>query len=241
MGGRRVVALAVLTRFRDLRLVTPPGVFAPRSDAGVLLDAAIPRLRGDVLDLCSGSGVLALAAAPHAASVVAVDMSRMAAAAIRVNAILNRRRVEVRRGDLFAAIGSRRFDVILTNPPYVPTPPGAEARLGSPAWEGGPRGRDLLDRICTEVHAHLRPGGEVLIVHSALADFERTLELLGRTGLTTAIVAEQEGPYGSIVRSRLDYLESAGLLHDRNEPERVAVLSGIRPVVAATQAATAAG
>jgi release factor glutamine methyltransferase len=231
----------VLTPFRDLRLFTPPGVFAPRSDAGVLLDAALPRMRGDVLDLCSGSGVLALAAAPHAASVLAIDMSRMAAGTIRVNALLNRRRVEVRRGDLFAAVGSRRFDVILTNPPYVPTPPGAEARLGSPAWEGGPRGRDLLDRICADAHAHLRPGGEVLIVHSALADFDRTLELLAQSGLTAAIVAEQEGPYGSIVRSRLDYLESAGLLHDRNEPERVAVLSGIRPVVAATQAATAAG
>jgi len=126
VGGRRVVAAAVLTRFRDLRLFTPPGVFAPRSDAGVLLDAALPRLRGDVLDLCSGSGVLALAAAPHAASVLAVDMSRMAAGTIRVNSLLNRRRVEVRRGDLFAAVGSRRFDVILTNPPYVPTPPGAE-------------------------------------------------------------------------------------------------------------------
>ena len=231
----------MLSRFRDLRLVTPPGVFAPRSDAAVLLDAALPRLRGDVLDLCSGSGVLALAAVPHAASVLAVDTSRMAAGAIRLNALLNRRRVEVRRGDLFAAVGSRRFDVILTNPPYLPTPPGADARLGSPAWEGGPRGRDLLDRICTDVHAHLRPGGEVLIVHSALADLERTLELLDRSGLTTAIVAEQEGPYGSIVRSRLDYLESAGLLHDRGEPERVAVLSGIRPVTAARRAAAATG
>jgi release factor glutamine methyltransferase len=241
VGGRRVVAAPVLTRFRDLMLVTPPGVFAPRSDAGVLLDAALPRLRGDVLDLCSGSGVLALATAPHAASVLAVDMSRMAAGAIRVNALVNRRRVEVRRGDLFAAVGSRRFDVILTNPPYVPTPPGAEPRLGSPAWEGGPRGRDLLDRICTDVHAHLRPGGEVLIVHSALADFERTLDLLGQSGLTTAIVAEQEGPYGSIVRSRLEYLESAGLLHDRDEPERVAVVAGMRPVTAAPRPATVVG
>jgi len=241
VGGRRLLAATVLTRYRDLRLVTLPGVFAPRSDAGVLLDAALPRLRGDVLDLCSGSGVLALAAAPHAASVLAVDMSRMAAAAIRVNALLNRRRVEVRRGDLFAAVGSRRFDVILTNPPYVPTPPGAEARLGSPAWEGGPRGRDLLDRICADAGAHLRPGGEVLIVQSALADLERTLELLGDSGLTAAIVAEQEGPYGCIVRSRLDYLEAAGLLHDRDAPERVAVVSGLRPVAAARRTASAAG
>ena len=228
----------MLTRFRDLRLLTPPGVFAPRSDAGVLLDAALPRLRGDVLDLCSGSGVLALSAVPHAASVLAVDMSRTAVGAIRVNALLNRRRVEVRRGDLFAAVGPRRFDVILTNPPYVPTPPGAEARLGSPAWEGGPRGRDLLDRICAGAPARLRAGGEILIVQSALADIDRTLELLGQSGLTAAIAAEQEGPYGSIVRSRLDYLEAAGLLRDRDEPERVVVVSALQAATA-TRPATA--
>jgi release factor glutamine methyltransferase len=218
----------VLTRFRDLRLVAPPGVFAPRSDAGVLLDAALPRLHGDVLDLCAGSGVLALAAAPYAASVLAVDLSRRAAATIRLNALLNRRRVEVRRGDLFAAVGSRRFDVILTNPPYVPTPPGIRARDGARAWEGGPRGRDLLDRICAGAAGHLRPGGEVLIVHSQLADIERTLALLRRGGLAAEVIAEQLGPYGAIVRSRMAFLEASGLVDDPGGLERVAVICGRR-------------
>jgi len=45
--------------------------------------------------------------------------------------------------------------------------------------------------------------------------------------------SRRSGPFARAVRSRLDYLESAGLLHDRNEPERVAVLSGIRPVASA--------
>lgn len=241
MGGRGVVAAAVLTRFQDLRLLTPPGVFAPRSDAGVLLDAALPRLRGDVLDLCAGSGVLALAAASHAATVLAVDVSRVAAAAIRVNALLNRRRVEVRRGDLFAAVGSRRFDVILSNPPYVPTPPGTPAALGARAWEGGPRGRRLLDRICAGAHAHLRPGGEVLIVQSALADVERTLTLLRQGGLAADVVAEHEGPYGTIARSRMDYLEREGLVTDPQGPERVAVVRGLRAAVAGLRAVAAAG
>jgi release factor glutamine methyltransferase len=218
----------MLTRFRDLRLLTPPGVFAPRSDAGVLLDAALPRLRGDVLDLCAGSGVLALAAAPHAQSVLAVDLSRRAAATIRVNGLLNRRAVEVRRGDLFAAVGSRRFDLILTNPPYVPTPPGARSVVGSRAWEGGPRGRDLLDRICAGAAAHLRPGGEVLIVQSAVADIARTRELLRGVGLAVEVIAEQLGPYGAIARSRMDYLEASGLVSDRRAPERVAVVCGRR-------------
>jgi release factor glutamine methyltransferase len=222
----------MLTRFRDLRLVTPAGVFAPRSDAGVLLDAALPRLHGDVLDLCAGSGVLALAVAPRAASVVAVDLSRTAAATIRANALLNRRRVEVRRGDLFRAVGSRRFDVILTNPPYVPTPPGARAVLGARAWEGGPRGRDLLDRICAGAAAHLRPGGEVLIVQSALADVDRTLALLRQGDLAADVIAEQHGPYGAIALSRMDYLQREGLVANRSEPERVVVIRGLRKAAA---------
>ncbi len=218
----------MLTRFRDLRLLTPPGVFAPRSDAGVLLDAALPRLHGDVLDLCAGSGVLALAAAPYAGSVLAVDLSRRAAATIRANGLLNRRAVEVRRGDLFAAVGSRRFDVILTNPPYVPTPPEARSEGGARAWEGGPRGRDLLDRICAGAAERLRPGGEILIVQSALADIARTLELLRGDGLAADVIAEQRGPYGTIARSRMDYLEASGLVADRSAPERVAVVCGRR-------------
>jgi release factor glutamine methyltransferase len=229
----------MLTRFRDLRLITPPGVFAPRSDAGVLLDAALPRLHGDVLDLCSGSGVLALSAAPRAASVLAVDLSRTAAATIRANALLNRRRVEVRRGDLFAAVGSRRFDVILTNPPYVPTPPGAQSVLGSRAWEGGPRGRDLLDRICAGAAAHLRPGGELLIVQSALADVDGTIALLQRDGLAADVVAEQRGPYGAIALARMEYLEREGLVADPAEPERVVVVRGLRAMAGARTGAAA--
>lgn len=229
MGGRGVVAASVLTRFRDLRLLTPPGVFAPHSDAGVLLDAALPRLRGEVLDLCSGSGVLALSAAPHAAAVVAVDISRTAVVAIRASALLNRRRVEVRRGDLFGPVRGRRFDVILVNPPYVPTPPGARAALGARAWEGGRLGRDVLDRICAEAPAHLRPDGELLLVQSELADSGRTVSLLDRRGLAADVVADHEGPYGAIARSRLEYLERQGLMADPAAPERVVVIRGRAP------------
>jgi release factor glutamine methyltransferase len=227
LGGPTVSPVFVLTRFGDLRLLTPPGVFRPRSDARLLLDAALPRVQGEVLDLCAGSGVLALASAPHAAAVVAVDISRTAVAAIRVSALLNRRRVEVRRGDLFRPIGRRRFDVILVNPPYVPTPPGA-AGLGARAWDGGPHGRDVLDRICDEAPSHLRPGGAVLIVQSALANIHRTLALLRRHGIAASTIAEHEGPYGEIAQSRLAYLQARGLVATKDELERLVVICGQR-------------
>src|SRR3954468_17982802 len=94
----------MLTTFRDLRLLTPRSVFAPRSDAGMLLDAAAGHVHGDVLDLCCGSGVIGLSVAPAAKHVTAVDASRVAVAATRLNALVNRRRVRALRGDLFGPV-----------------------------------------------------------------------------------------------------------------------------------------
>ena len=62
-----------ITRFGELWLLTPPGVFVPRSDAGMLLEAAAGHVRGRVLDVCTGSGVLALSVQPKAGEVTAID------------------------------------------------------------------------------------------------------------------------------------------------------------------------
>ncbi|HYW28514.1 MAG TPA: HemK2/MTQ2 family protein methyltransferase, partial [Gaiellales bacterium] len=169
--------LGPVTRFGDLWLLTPPGVFAPRSDAGVLLGSIAGRVHGRVLDLCTGSGVLALSVQRSAEAVTAVDASRLAAATARVNARLNRRPVEVLHGDLFAPVANRRFDTILSNPPYLPVAEGGDGRVGSRAWNGGHDGRAVIDRICREAAGHLAPGGEVLLVQSSLTRVGPTLEL----------------------------------------------------------------
>src|SRR5436305_11453289 len=93
-----------------------PGVFRPPSDAWLLaryIEAEqLPR-SASALDLCTGSGVLALSAARAGASrVVAVDVSRRAVLATRLNAALNRLSVQAVRGDLFAAVPRERFDLI---------------------------------------------------------------------------------------------------------------------------------
>src|SRR5688572_17749631 len=101
-----------------MRIITLPGVFQPRSDSWMLAEA----LRGwmpagaRVLDLCTGSGVLALTAAQHGAeAVTAVDVSRRAVLTVRCNAVLNGVRVRAVRGDLFDAVGDERFDLIASN------------------------------------------------------------------------------------------------------------------------------
>src|SRR5918999_4804217 len=96
-----------------VRLLTLPGVFAPISDsrflADVLREQTLP-LRASVLDLCTGSGILAVTAALRGArSVTAVDVSRRAVLTARLNGRLNGVRVRGIRGDLFDAVRGQRF------------------------------------------------------------------------------------------------------------------------------------
>ncbi|HEY0389542.1 MAG TPA: HemK2/MTQ2 family protein methyltransferase [Gaiellales bacterium] len=218
--------LGPVTRFGDLWLLTPPGVFVPRSDAGMLLEAARGRVRGTVLDVCAGSGVLGLSVAPDAGAVTAVDASRLAVATARVNSAINRRPVEVLQGDLFAPVAGRRFDTIISNPPYLPIPEHRARRLGDRAWRGGHDGRAVLDRICAHAAAHLEPGGEVLLVQSSLTRVGPTLERLQASGLDASVVASYTGPLGALARAELAHLRSLGISDDATE--QVVVISGRR-------------
>jgi release factor glutamine methyltransferase len=218
-----------VTRFGDLWLLTPPGVFVPRSDAGMLLESVAGRIHGRVLDLCTGSGVLALYVQPAADAVTAVDASRLAVATARLNAAMNRRPVEVLRGDLFEPVAGRRFDAIVSNPPYLPVAGGRDARLGARAWNGGHDGRAVIDRICREAAGHLAPGGEVLLVQSSLTRVGPTLELLERSGLRTEVVASYTGPLGALAREQLDHLRALGVAPPDDGVEQIVVISGRAP------------
>jgi len=218
-----------VTRFGDLWLVTPPGVFAPRSDAGMLLEAAAGRARGSVLDLCTGSGVLALALQPSSDRMTAVDAGALAVLTARVNSALNRRPVEVLRGDLFAAVAGRRFDTIVSNPPYLPVAGGRDARPGSRAWNGGRDGREVIDRICRRAADHLAPGGELLLVQSSLTRVGPTLDLLERSGLRSEVVASHSGPLGALARRQLEHLRELGVAPAAAATEQIVVISGRAP------------
>src|SRR3954452_15059894 len=105
-----------------MRLLVPPGVFSPPSDAYTLPHVLRQEAPGrDVLDVGTGSGVLAVSAAlAKARSVTAVDVSRRALLTARMNAALNGVRVRARRGDMRAAARGERSDVIVPTPPYLP-------------------------------------------------------------------------------------------------------------------------
>lgn len=185
-----------------MRLLTLPGVFKPPSDSWLLVEAVRREAPfATALDLCTGSGVIAAAAARCGATATATDVSRRAVWTARLNGALHGRRVRARRGDLYEPVADERFELVTANPPYVPgdTPP---AHGAARAWEGGEDGRAVLDRVIDGAPAHLTDGGRLLVVHSEVSDIEASLARMRDRGLDAEVVAEHRGPPGPLVSER---------------------------------------
>jgi release factor glutamine methyltransferase len=182
-----------------------------------------------VLDVCTGPGTLALLAARHGArQVTAVDISRRAVLAARMNARLAGVPVTVLRGDLLEPVGGGTFDLVLSNPPYVPCD-GARTPRHSARWDGGEDGRDVVDRLCAAVPDRLAPGGVLLMVHSALCGLEPTLSRLAAAGLRAGLVDRQREPFGPVLRSRVEWLTEQGLIAPGQRDEELVVVRAQRP------------
>jgi release factor glutamine methyltransferase len=159
--------------FYGLRFRVDKRVLVPRPDTETLVDAALTRsahvsMSMRQLDLCTGSGCVAIAMARQrpTAQVFGSDISNDALTVARDNALrLGAYNTAFFESDLFAAFTGKRFDVITANPPYIasaeiptlmPDVRDHEPRL---ALDGGEDGLDLVRRIVTGAPAHLEPGG----------------------------------------------------------------------------------
>lgn len=215
-------------------LMRPPGVYPPQSDTWLLGEAlrwvGVPS-GARILELGTGTGAVALAAAALGGGVrvTAVDVSRRAVLAARLNARLRGTRLRVLRGDLFAPVAGELFDLILANPPYVPSR-GRPPRHGrARSWDAGRRGRAVLDRICRRAPAVLAPGGTMLLVHSDLCGADTTLAQLREVGLEAAVVARRREPFGPVLRSRAAWLAEQGLIEPGRRAEELVVIRARRP------------
>ncbi|MFF8809965.1 HemK2/MTQ2 family protein methyltransferase [Streptomyces omiyaensis] len=214
-------------------LVAFPSVYRPQADTRLLAAALAREEVGcltEVLEIGTGTGALALHAARRGAAVTAVDVSWPAVAAARVNALLHRVPLRVLHGDFAARTRGRRFDLVVTNPPYVPAPgAGPPSRGAERAWDAGPDGRLVIDRVCAAAAGLLRPGGVLLMVHSGLCGARATVERLAGEGLSAEVTARAWVPWGPVLRSRRAWLERRGLAAPDEQREELVVIRARTP------------
>ena len=167
----------------------------PEQDTEVLVETALEELKrrglGEaplrILDLCTGSGciLLSLLHELRNAGGLGTDLSEEALEAARENAVRLglQERAAFRQGDLWEPVGDERFDLIVSNPPYVPTEViptlEPEVRCGEPyaALDGGEDGLVFYRRIMREAAGHLKPSG-IIIVESGFDEVPQIAALM---------------------------------------------------------------
>ncbi|HVY31763.1 MAG TPA: peptide chain release factor N(5)-glutamine methyltransferase [Polyangiaceae bacterium] len=212
-AGEPVAYLLGEREFYGITLRVDSRVLVPRPDSERLVEVALERTRarsmlGSALDLCTGSGCIAIAFARQRQtwSVTASDVSADALAvaadnAHRTGAVRNLRLLQ---GSLFEPVRGERFDLITANPPYIPAGEIAdlpvdvrdfEPRL---ALDGGPDGLELVGKIAAQAPEHLTPGG-LLALEIAADQGPRTAQILERAGFREVTIARDLGDRDRVV------------------------------------------
>jgi len=175
----------MLRLYRGKEIMLLDDVYDPGEDSFLLVDAALAEVKKDekVLEIGTGSGIVSMFL-KDMADVVATDINPEACRNARLNG------VTVVRADLFSGICGR-FDLVIFNPPYLPTSEGerVEGWLNK-AFDGGPDGRLVIDAYIERLPFMLSPGGRALVVISTLTDVDAVARRFREHGFTVEEVGE---------------------------------------------------
>jgi len=189
-AGEPVAYILGRKEFYGLELAVNPAVLIPRPETELLVELALQEAFASIVDLGTGSGAIALALKRQrpGARVVAVEASAAALVVAKRNATRHNLAIEFRHGRWLEALAGERFDLIVSNPPYVAAgDPHLEALRHEPqdALVAGRDGLDAIREIVCAAPAHLVPGGKLLLEHG-LGQDAAVRALLSAAGLEEA-------------------------------------------------------
>ena len=183
------------------KLETSSNVYIPAEDSYMLAENLLIEKGESVLEIGTGSGIVAMYASRLTDKVTATDINGdallLAENNFKLNGIEN---IELLFGDLFEPVKSRKFDVILFNTPYLPTDNDdvVEGDLNY-AFDGGSNGRKIIDLFLNELPNHLNDGGKVQMIQSSLSGNDKTLDLLDRLGFVGEVAISEHFFFEDIV------------------------------------------
>jgi release factor glutamine methyltransferase len=171
-AGEPIAYILGRKEFYGLELAVTPAVLIPRPETELLVELALQREFSSVADLGTGSGAIALALKNHRpqARVVAVEASAAALLVAQKNSVKVGLDIELRHGQWLEPLAGERFDLIVSNPPYVAAgdPHLPDLRFEPPgALVSGTDGLDAIRAIVRAAPGYLAPGGWLLLEHGA--------------------------------------------------------------------------
>ncbi len=177
----------------DFEIDTSETVYIPAEDSFLLAENLAIRPGDSVLEIGTGTGIVAMYASRMTDKITVTDINfdavELAEHNFKKNGIEN---IEILFGNLFEPLKNRKFDVILFNTPYLPTENGdvIDDNLNY-AFDGGLNGRKVIDKFLDEVKNHLNEKGIVQIIQSSLSGNEETLKKLDELGFISEIAASE--------------------------------------------------
>jgi release factor glutamine methyltransferase len=151
-----------MIKYQGMEFQTCEKVYEPAEDTFLLAENLKVKKTDRVLEIGTGTGIIAILTSKIAENVIAVDINKYAVECTLKNSKLNQSDIDIRLGDLFDSTEGEKFDLILFNTPYLPT--DEDERIDDEleaAWDGGPDGRLVINRFIEDLPAHLNPKGRV--------------------------------------------------------------------------------
>ncbi len=175
-------------------------VYEPAEDTFLLADNLIIKKTDKVLELGTGTGIIAIIASKKSDNVTAIDINKFAVDCAQKNAETNHAHVDIRLGDLFDPVEDEKFDLILFNTPYLPTDENEKVNDElEAAWDGGKDGRSVINRFIKYLPEYLTPNGRVQLVQSSLSNVEETTGRLMEMGFEVSITASERFFFEEVV------------------------------------------
>jgi len=183
-------------------LDVPKGVYYPREDSELLINA-IEKMdikNRNTLEIGCGSGILSIIMTKMGATVTAIDINPNAIKTTKINAEKNNVKINTFISDMFQNVKGK-FDLIVFNPPYLPT----EENEKDIIYSGGVSGRETIKKFIEHVKEYLKNNGKVLVIISSLTGEREVLNLFNSVGMKSRIVTREKIPWEELIVIEAQY------------------------------------